>query len=70
MAEIANVSKAQASGIDHVNSAVSRIDSITQAFASNTQWSVSVAEDLDHRAKEVMLVVRELEKFSAGSTDG
>jgi methyl-accepting chemotaxis protein len=66
MGEIAAASREQPQGIAQVNSAVSQMDSVTQSNAANAEESASAAEELDGRARAVMLASVRLMDLVAG----
>ena len=58
--EIAQASKEQSQGIDQVNQAVTRIDTITQSNAAGAEESASAAEELNAQASELNQLVGNL----------
>jgi len=57
--EIAAASNEQASGIEHVNTAVLQMNQITQQNAANSEESASAAEELSSQASELSTMVSE-----------
>src|ERR1041385_5998137 len=63
IAEIAQSSREQSQGIDHVNKAVSHMDKITQGNAANAEETAAAAEELNSQAgvlQETVLNLRRL----------
>jgi len=53
ISEIANAAREQSQGIEQVNTAVSRLDEVTQSNASNSEESASAAEELNSQSEEL-----------------
>ncbi len=66
--EIAASSREQSTGIEQVNTAVTQMDGVTQANASQTEEMSSTAEALSGQAQQLMDVVRRFKLDSHGST--
>jgi methyl-accepting chemotaxis protein len=66
--EIAASSREQSTGIEQVNTAVTQMDGVTQANASQTEEMSSTAEALSGQAQQLMDVVRRFKLDSNGST--
>ncbi|MCC6650315.1 MAG: MCP four helix bundle domain-containing protein [Candidatus Eisenbacteria bacterium] len=66
--EIAASSREQSTGIEQVNTAVTQMDGVTQANASQTEEMSSTAESLSDQAQQLMNVVRRFKLDSSGST--
>ena len=58
--EISAASKEQALGIEHVNTAVTEMDKVTQSNAASAEESASAAEELSAQAEEMKSMVRAL----------
>jgi len=69
IAEIAAASNEQATGIEHVNVAVSQMNQVTQNNAANSEESASAAEELSSQATELANMV-ETFKLSNSAFDG
>ena len=67
VAGISSSSREQAVGIQLINSAVARIDGITQQSSSSTEQSATIARMLDERAVALEAVVRELRALAQGA---
>ena len=68
MAQIASASQEQSQGIGEVNTAVSRMDKVTQSTASSAEESAAAAEELNAQAKLLKSAINELQ--TAGFEQG
>ncbi len=66
--EIAASSREQSTGIEQVNTAVTQMDGVTQANASQTEEMSSTAESLSEQAQSLMDVVRRFKLDEHGVT--
>ena len=66
--EIAASSREQSTGIEQVNTAVTQMDGVTQANASQTEEMSSTAESLSDQAQQLMDIVRRFRLDEHGST--
>jgi methyl-accepting chemotaxis protein len=57
IAEIANASAEQSTGIDHVNAAISNMDSVTQQNAALVEEAASAAESMKQQAAKLAQLV-------------
>ncbi len=60
VAQIATASSEQTAGIQQVNTAMSQVDSVTQANAANAEQSASASEELSAQSQHVRSMVDEL----------
>ncbi len=60
VAEIANASGEQSQGIEQVNTAVSRMDKVTQNNAASAEESAAAAEELNAQSSELRALVEKL----------
>ncbi len=67
VAEITAASQEQSTGIDQVNKAVTQMDQVTQANASQTEELASTAEALANQAGQLQAIVA---RFNLGQSDG
>jgi methyl-accepting chemotaxis protein len=58
--EVATASSEQANGIEQINSAVARIDQLTQENAANAEQSASSSEQLSAQAEHLKKVIQDL----------
>jgi methyl-accepting chemotaxis protein len=65
--EIAVASKQQAEGIEHMLTAVSQVDEITQSTAASAEESASGSEQLSAQAQEMNHIVQQLRVLVRGS---
>ena len=63
VAEIANSSKEQSSGIGQISMAVTQMDKVTQSTAANAQESAAASEELNAQAAALSGAVRELRQL-------
>jgi methyl-accepting chemotaxis protein len=63
VAEIANSSKEQSSGIGQISTAVTQMDKVTQSTAANAQESAAASEQLNAQAASLAGAVRELRQL-------
>ena len=68
VSEISAASSEQAKGIDEVNTAMSRMDKVTQQNAANAEESASASEELSAQAEQMNEVVGELSAMVGGSS--
>jgi len=66
--EIAAASQEQSQGIDQVNTAVSQMDKVTQANATNAEESASASEELSAQAEQMNNIVDKLSSLVGGSS--
>jgi len=66
ISEIAAASSEQAKGIEHVNSAVSEMDKVTQQNAANAEESASASEELSAQSEELKHMVSGLVTLIGG----
>ncbi|MBI5772026.1 MAG: chemotaxis protein [Verrucomicrobia bacterium] len=69
VAEVANASKEQTSGIDQLNSAVGQIDQVTQSNAASAEESASAAEELNAQTECLKEAVASLLAMVNGAHD-
>jgi methyl-accepting chemotaxis protein len=67
MAEIADASKEQAQGIEHLNQSVQEIDRVVQQNAANAEESASAATQLQGQAERLRDIVGEVNSLVGGS---
>lgn len=65
--EISAASKEQASGIDHMTTAMNEMDSVVQSNAAASEESASSAEELSSQANELQRIIAELNALAGGS---
>ena len=68
VAEIAVASNEQARGIDQINTAVGRMDSMTQQTAANAEESASSSEEMNAQAERMKAMMAELVKLVDGGS--
>jgi methyl-accepting chemotaxis protein len=66
VAEIANASREQSTGIGQVNTAVSQMDKVTQSSAANAEETAAAAEELNAQSLELRTAVQELQAMVGG----
>ncbi len=64
--EIAQASDLQAQGVEHVNSAIADMDSLTQQNAATSEESAGASEELSAQAEDVNAIVIELTALVTG----
>jgi len=67
VAEVAEASRNQAQGIDEINTAVTRLDQVTQTTASGAEEAAAASKDLESQAGAVKTAVRELQGLVNGA---
>lgn len=67
VAEIASASDEQAQGVDQVNTAVSKMDEVTQANAATAEEAASASEQLSSQSEMLNHMVDELQGMVGGS---
>lgn len=65
--EISAASKEQASGIDHMTTAMNEMDSVVQSNAAASEESASSAEELSSQANELQRIIAELNALAGGN---
>ena len=70
VAEIAAASNEQSQGIEQINTAVGRMDQVTQSNAANAEESASASEELSAQAEELNNMVMQLQAVVGGSATG
>jgi methyl-accepting chemotaxis protein len=72
VAEIASTAREQASGIEHVNTAMTEMNKVTQQNAANSEESSSAAEELSGQAQELAAMVGtfKIKREGHGATNG
>jgi methyl-accepting chemotaxis protein len=72
VAEIASTAREQASGIEHVNTAMTEMNKVTQQNAANSEESSSAAEELSGQAQELSAMVStfKIKREGYGATAG
>ncbi|MCH7562439.1 MAG: MCP four helix bundle domain-containing protein [Gemmatimonadetes bacterium] len=70
MGEIALASEQQKRGVEEINTALERMDGVTQATAASAQESASAAEELASQAQRVQELVGSFELTSASGRGG
>ncbi len=72
VAEIASTAREQASGIEHVNTAMTEMNKVTQQNAANSEESSSAAEELSGQAQELAAMVGtfKIKREGHGATAG
>ncbi len=70
VSEITAASNEQAQGIDQINNAMSQMDKVVQANASNAEESASASEELSGQARELNDVVNVLVAIVKGAGEG
>jgi methyl-accepting chemotaxis protein len=66
---IANASEEQSKGIEQINDAVTQMDKVTQASASNSEESASSAEELNSQAEQLKIQVGQLMALVTGKAE-
>jgi methyl-accepting chemotaxis protein len=66
--EIATASQEQSHGIAEVNTAITQMDKVTQATASNAEEGAAAAEELTAQAESLKAAVAELQQLVGGAT--
>jgi len=67
--EIAAASNEQAQGINHVNTAVTEMDRVTQQNAANAEESTSASEEMNAQSEQMKLFVKELVELAGGTAE-
>jgi hypothetical protein len=67
--EIAAASSEQSQGIDQINTAMSRMDKVTQQNAASSEESASGSEELSAQSEQMMEMVAELAVLVGSSSD-
>ena len=67
--EISAASKEQASGIDHMTTAMNEMDTVVQSNAASSEESASSAEELSSQANELQKIIAELNALAGGKND-
>ena len=67
VASISAASREQAQGIQHINSATSEMDKVTQSNAASAEESASAAEELDAQAASLKDMVGKLRQLVGGA---
>ena len=70
VSEIASASNEQARGIEHVNTAVTEMDKVTQSNAASAEESASASEEMTAQAELMKAMVGELVVLVRGSNGG
>lgn len=66
MADITSASEEQSDGIEQVNQAISQMDEMTQHNAALVEQAAAAAENMQHQASKLALVVNTFKLVSGG----